>query len=162
MMTITLEVSDQLAAEIESIRDELPVLLAITRQLFRPASEVQVHTSPVYLAYKRLLDFLASEPTHEHISRFTISPQAQARVHELLDKHGEGELNEEEQAELRVYAQINEVMGLKKAQILHAHEQPTQNHNLPKLQQQPNSTSTARLDRSISLAAVHRARLGIL
>lgn len=103
MTTITLEVSDQLAAEIEPIRDELPVLLAITRQLFRPAGDGQVHTSSVYLAYKQLLDFLASEPTHERISRFTISPQAQARVHELLDKHGEGELNEEEQAELRVY-----------------------------------------------------------
>jgi hypothetical protein len=116
MTTITLEVSDQLAAEIEPIRDELPVLLAITRHLFRPASDPHVHTSSIYLAYKQLLDFLASEPTDQQISRFMISPQAQARVHELLDKHGEDELSDEEQAELRVYAQINEVMGLKKAQ----------------------------------------------
>ena len=143
MTTITLEVSDQLAAEIEPIRDELPVLLTITRQLFGPASDTQMHTSPVYLAYKQLLDFLASGPAHERIHRFTISPQAQARVHELLDKHGEEELNEEEQAELRVYAQINEVMGLKKAQILHSHEQRSQDYNLPKLRQRPNSTSTA-------------------
>lgn len=32
----------------------------------------------------------------------------------LLDKHGEGELSAEEQAELRVYAQINEIINLKK------------------------------------------------
>jgi hypothetical protein len=143
MTTITLEVSDQVAAKIEPIRDELPVLLAITRQLFRSASEGQMHTSAVYLAYKQLLDFLASEPSNERISRFTISPQAQARVHELLDKHGEGELNEEEQAELRVYTQINEVMGLKKAQVLYSSEQRTQNYSLSKLWQRPNSKNTA-------------------
>ena len=39
MITITLELPDQLAAEIASLREELPVLLSITQQLFRPAGD---------------------------------------------------------------------------------------------------------------------------
>lgn len=116
MITITLEVPDQLAAAIDPIREELPVLLAITQQLFRPADETHAHRSPIYLAYKQFLDFLALTPSPEEIRRFVISPQAQARVEALLDKHGEERLNTEEAAELRVYAQINAVMGIKKAE----------------------------------------------
>jgi hypothetical protein len=116
MTTITLEIPDQLAAEIEPIRDELPVLLAITQQLFRPVNDPDLHTAGIYLAYKQMLDFLATFPSPEQISQFIIAPEAQARVHELLDKHGEGELSREEQAELRVYQQMNELMSLKKAQ----------------------------------------------
>lgn len=103
---MTLDLPDQLAAEIEPMRDGLPMLLAITRQLFRPVSDARAHSSPVYLAYKQLLDLLANSPTPDAINRFTISAQAQSRVHTLLDKHGEGEIDQEEQAELRVYAQI--------------------------------------------------------
>lgn len=116
MTTITLEVSDQLAATIDPLRDDLPVLLAITQQLFRPASETHAHRSPIYLAYKQFLDFLALAPSPEAIRRFVISPQAQARVEALLDKHGEESLTTEEAAELRVYTQINAVMSIKKAE----------------------------------------------
>lgn len=62
------------------------------------------------------LDFLALTPSPEAIRRFVISPQAQARVEALLDKHGEESLTTEEAAELRVYTQINAVMSIKKAE----------------------------------------------
>jgi hypothetical protein len=116
MTTITLELPEQLAAKIEPLWEELPVLLAITQQLFRPASDRSVHTAAVYRAYKQFFDFLAAAPTPERILRFMVSPQAQERVQRLLDKHGEDELSLEEQAELRVYAQINEIINLKKAE----------------------------------------------
>ena len=116
MTTITLELPDQLAAEIAPLHEELPVLLSITQQLFRPASDSNVHTSPVYLAYKQFFDFLAAAPSPEHIQGFRISTQAQKRVQTLLDKHGEDALSPAEKAELRVYAQINEVINLKKAE----------------------------------------------
>jgi hypothetical protein len=116
MTTITLDLPDQLAAEIEPLRSDLPLLLAITQQLFRPVNDAHGHTSPIYLAYKQLFDFFAAAPSPQQIKHFVISPQAQARVHELLDKHGEGELSTAEQAELRVYQQIHEVIGLKKAE----------------------------------------------
>lgn len=116
MTTITLDLPDQLVADIEPIREELPVLLAITRQLFRPADETQAHRAQLYLAYKQFLDFLALAPSSEEISRFVISPQAQARIEELLDKHGKERLTTEEAAELRVYTQIYAVMGVKKAE----------------------------------------------
>lgn len=120
MTTITLELPDQLAAEIEPLREELPVLLAITQQLFRPPSDRNVHTAAVYRAYKQFFNFLAATPSPEQILRFMVSPQAQARVQGLLDKHGEDELSPEERAELRVYAQINEIINLKKAEAAFA------------------------------------------
>ena len=83
MTTIMLEVSDQLAANIEPLRAELPVLLSITQQLFRPASDKNTHTAPVYFAYKQLFDFLAGEPSPERVLRFTISRQARRRVQTL-------------------------------------------------------------------------------
>ncbi|MBV7337999.1 hypothetical protein KFU94_59185 [Chloroflexi bacterium TSY] len=116
MVTITLEIPDRLASDIEPIRGELPLFLSITRQLFRPASDETAHAQPIYFAYKQLIDFLALSPSPEQIKNFAISPRAQERVDDLLDKHGEDELTDEEAAELRVYRQINEVMGMKKAE----------------------------------------------
>lgn len=116
MTTITLEVPEQLASDIEPLRADLPLFLNITRQLFRPAAETEAHTSSIYLAYKQFIDFLAVGPSPEQIKKFVIAPEAQERVDELLDKHGEDALTDEEAAELRVYAQISEVMGLKKAE----------------------------------------------
>jgi hypothetical protein len=116
MTTITLEVPERLASDIEPIRADLPLFLAITQQLFRPADQPAAHTSSIYLAYKQFIDFLALAPSPEQVKGFTISADAQARVDELLDKHGEDALTEAEAAELRVYAQINEVMGMKKAE----------------------------------------------
>lgn len=118
MTTVTLELPDQLAAAIQPLTEELPVLLTITQQLFLPASDSQMHTPPVYLAYKQFFDFLASNPSPEECLRFTISPTAEERVHYLLDRHGEGDLSLEEEAELRIYAQINEIINLKKAEAL--------------------------------------------
>ena len=102
MTTITLEVPDKLAQEIEPIRRELPMLLAITRQMFRPADEPKAHDSSIYLAYKQLLDFFATSPTPHQVARFAISVKAQERVEELLSKHGEGHLNDDEEAILNL------------------------------------------------------------
>lgn len=118
MTTLTLELPDHLAAAIQPLTEELPVLLSITQQLFRPASDSHMHTPPLYLAYKQFFDFLAADPSPEECLRFTISPPAKERVHALLDKHGEDDLSLEEAAELRIYAQINEIINLKKAEAL--------------------------------------------
>jgi hypothetical protein len=116
MTTITLELPDGLAKDIEPLRADLPALLALTRELFRPATEQGAHTSPMYRAYKQMIDFLASAPSASTVLKFALSPEVQKRTAELLDKNGEGELNETESAELRVYAQINQILSLKKAQ----------------------------------------------
>ncbi|NJM42099.1 MAG: hypothetical protein HC853_15785 [Anaerolineae bacterium] len=120
MTTITLEVPDKLAKDIESLRAELPALLSITRELFRPASDRSAHTSPMYRAYKQMIDFLALPPSTATTLQFAFPPDIQKRTTELLAKNGEGLLNETELAELNVYAQINQVMSLKKAQAARA------------------------------------------
>lgn len=48
MTTITLEVLENIALDIESMGEELPVLLAITHRLFQPVDESDAHTTPVY------------------------------------------------------------------------------------------------------------------
>lgn len=57
MTTVTLELPDQLAAAIQPLAEELPVLLTITQQLFCLVSDSHMHTPPLYLAYKQFFYF---------------------------------------------------------------------------------------------------------
>ena len=116
MTTITLEVSDELAARLAPLRDRLPKLLSIALELFPadvpltlPASEA---LNP---AFDEMVDFLASGPTPQQIVAFKVSPATQARLEELLEKNAEGGLTGDEAAELEVYEQINHIMILLKA-----------------------------------------------
>ncbi len=63
MTTITLEVSEQAASEFQSMASELPLLLNITRQLFRPGRATTRQRAfidgdpptPYYLLYQALI-----------------------------------------------------------------------------------------------------------
>jgi len=65
--------------------------------------------------HQEMIDFLATSPTLEQVVDFKISEAAQERLEDLLDKNREGELTEEEQAELDRYFQYRHVMILLKA-----------------------------------------------
>lgn len=68
--------------------------------------------SPVF---EEMIDFLASGPTPEQIVAFKISPTAQGRLDELLDKNREDGLTDDELAELNGYEQVHFVLLLLKA-----------------------------------------------
>jgi len=68
-----------------------------------------------YPAFKEMIDFLVNSPTPQQITAFKISPTAQDRLDELLDKNREEGLTGDESAEMDVYEQINHLFLLLKA-----------------------------------------------
>ena len=116
MSTITLEVPEELATRLAPLRDQLPRLLALALDLYPAGLPLTASASEaVHPAFREMIDFLASGPTPEQIVSFKISPAAQARLEELLDKNREDGLTDDEAAELDVYEQVNHVLLLLKA-----------------------------------------------
>ena len=116
MTTITLEVPDELAARLAPVRDRLPTLLSLALDLLPVNAPLAVSPQEAaYPAFNEMIDFLASGPALEQIVAFKVSPAAQARLEELLDKNAEDGLTEQETAELAVFEQINHILILLKA-----------------------------------------------
>ena len=113
MTTITLEVPNEVAAQLELRRDKLPELLARALQGQASAALCAGITYPVY---REMLDFLAARPTPPEMLAFQLSPAAQERLADLLDKNREEGLTEEETAELDVYELVHHSVIRLKAQ----------------------------------------------
>jgi hypothetical protein len=67
--------------------------------------------------YVEMLRFLGTHPTPKQIQVFKISPEAQARLSDLLEKNGEEGLTESENGELDQYQHVHDIMIWVKAQI---------------------------------------------
>lgn len=111
MTTITLEVPDELAAQVVALGGRLPDLLA---RVLKPEPTVKngLASSPLY---REITDFLATDPSPEKIAGFKISAAAQNRLEDLLDKNQEEGLTAKETAELDAYLQARDLMILLKA-----------------------------------------------
>jgi hypothetical protein len=105
MATITIDVPDELSAQLAQVRDRIPELLALSLQ--QPAVPAHI--------YREILDFLASQPTPEEIIAFRPTPAMQARLTTLLDRSSAGLLSPAEQAELDEFERIEHVLILLKA-----------------------------------------------
>lgn len=73
-------------------------------------------TTPPALAFTEMVEFLSSRPKPEQILAFKISPHAQARLAELLEKNREEGLTQAESAELDWYEYVHDIMTRLKAQ----------------------------------------------
>jgi hypothetical protein len=78
-------------------------------------SKVKTEITDIPAVYQEVLDFLIKRPTPEEIIVFKVSPQAQTRLSELLEKNRSATLNSMELAELDVYEQLEHMMILLKA-----------------------------------------------
>jgi hypothetical protein len=105
MATITIDIPDELSAQLAQVRDRIPELLALSLQ--QPAVPAHI--------YREILDFLASQPTPEEIMAFRPTPEMQARLTTLLDRSRAGLLTPAEQAELDEFERIEHVLVLLKA-----------------------------------------------
>lgn len=116
MTTITLDVPAELATRLVPRRKQLPELLSLALDLY-PAVQPHAMQTPdaTSLAYDEMIRFLARGATPQQILAFKLSPGAQARLTELLDKNREASLTPAEASELESYAQINHAFILLKA-----------------------------------------------
>lgn len=116
MTTITLEVPDELAAQLSGLQDHLPALLyevlASARNDKAPSS---LGRGPIHPAYREMVDFLASGPTTEQIIAHKPGRKLQDRVAELLEKNREEGLTGDEEVELDGFEQVNQLLSLLKA-----------------------------------------------
>ena len=117
MATIILEVPDELARRLSAERDRLPQILewALKRLPTRPTASPTTTTPPA-LVFTEIVEFLSNHPTPEQILASKISPHAQSRLAELLEKNREEGLTEAESAELDWYEYVHDIMPRLKAQ----------------------------------------------
>ena len=117
MTTVTLEVPDDLAQRLTAERERLPEMLrwALSQLPPRMAHHPASPLMPT-LAFDEMIEFFASHPTPEQVLAFRISPRAQARLAELLEKNREDGLSESESAELDWYEYVHDIMTRLKAQ----------------------------------------------
>ena len=116
MTTITIELPDDLAANVAPLQEHLSTLLY---EVFGSKSGeralASIGAGVSHQVYDEMLDFLVSGPTPEQLVAHKISEPMQNRLRELMDKNREGGLTEAENAELDVFESVEDLMGLLKA-----------------------------------------------
>lgn len=109
MKTITLDVPDHLIPLIDSIGNQLALVLEMGVSRFAPVST---------RAYMEAVEFLTSSPTAEEVAGFQFSSDVEARISELLQKSSEGTLSSAEDVELERLSRLEEQLQLLKARAL--------------------------------------------
>jgi hypothetical protein len=69
---------------------------------------------PVRAVFDVITDFLASEPTPEELLAYHLPDDLQARVEELVERNGEGQLTFDEQQELLDFIRADQMIALLK------------------------------------------------
>jgi hypothetical protein len=120
MAELTIQIPDELAQQLEPLRDQLPELLSqLLNSTGLTASPLATTgSSELPQAYLEVIDFLIARPTSEDILAFKVSPEAQTRLTLLLDKSREGTLTAAELVELDVYEQLDHLITLIKARAM--------------------------------------------
>lgn len=66
-------------------------------------------------AYEEVINFIAAGPSTESVATFKASPQAKARVADLISREKTVGLTPEEQSELDTYEELEHIMIMAKA-----------------------------------------------
>ncbi|HKX32826.1 MAG TPA: hypothetical protein VJ302_34410 [Blastocatellia bacterium] len=114
MTTITIEVPDELAAQLDPDTLSLMLREVVARRTAGLESNDQGsrQSSPIY---REITEFLSGSPAIEQILAFKISSIAQARLEDLLYRNREDVLTPQERAELDTYLQLSEWISILKA-----------------------------------------------
>jgi hypothetical protein len=62
------------------------------------------------IAYDQFIEFMASLPSYDEIVAYTMSPEAQARIRELLDANHNRRLTDAENIELDEYERLGRLI----------------------------------------------------
>lgn len=110
MPTITLDVSDEVAAQLGATSERLSELIVLSLQ--QPALPAHI--------YRFILDFLARNPAPEELAAFGPTDEMRERLQLLLNRSRSDSLTPGEQAELDEYERIEHLMVLIKTRNLRA------------------------------------------
>lgn len=106
MTAVTLDIPEHLLPLLETIGDELPLVLEMGTSRLAPVS---------IKAYMEVVDFLVQEPPPQLIAGFRFSDEVEARISELLEKNHDDRLNTAEEVELERLSLREEQLLLLKA-----------------------------------------------
>lgn len=109
MTTITLDVPNHLVSLLDTVGDQLPLVLEMGMSRLAPVSTQ---------AYMEALDLLSQNPTPKKVVAFRFSEEVENRIHALLEKNKAGQLNKAEEVELDRLSQLEEQLQLAKARAL--------------------------------------------
>jgi hypothetical protein len=130
MTTITLEVPDDLATQLQRDPALLPALLReVVKAKSTQGAAPAASAASASLVYQEIMDFLITSPTPEALIAFKISEAAQERLEDLLEKYHEAALTPDERVELGTYRQLNHLVIRLQARafcgqpLLHPHPQ---------------------------------------
>ena len=109
MTTVTLNVPEPVVPLLDTIGDQLSLVLEMGMSRLAPVSS---------RAYGEAVSFLTQAPSEEEIMAFRFSAEVEERINRLLEMNGEGRLSQAEEIELDRLVQLEEQLQLLKAKTL--------------------------------------------
>jgi hypothetical protein len=111
-MQITLDIPDEMARQLEPLKNDLPQILALGLQ------ELIANPSTGFSGLTSILEFLASLPPPSEILALRLSESVQADVDALLEKNRTEGLSPMEQHLWQQYEFVEHLVRIAKAQAL--------------------------------------------
>jgi hypothetical protein len=106
---ITLEISDELATQLQPFENQLPEILELGFTKFSARSQSEFEDAT------EVLEFFATLPTPDEIIALRASEKLQNRIRELLDKNRAIGLTASEQKEWQQYEYVEHLVRIAKA-----------------------------------------------
>ena len=107
MVEVTMQVPNELAAQIQVVSAWMPTILELNFAGFK---------TPVATVAADVIKFLTQNPSPQEVRDFYLSDEWQDRISNLLDMNREGEAGEQEQAELDEWMKFDHISIMLKVQ----------------------------------------------
>lgn len=108
-MKITLEISEELATQLQTIEEPLPKILELGVRRLNAESQTE------FDGMTEVLEFFAQLPTPQEVVRLHASERLRDRIGELLHKNRTVGLTEAEEAEWTRYEYVEQLVQIAKA-----------------------------------------------
>lgn len=108
MVQLTVQISDELAKQIQPMTSWLPTILELSLIGFKTLATATA---------TEVIQFLSTAPSPQDVLNYHVSQQAQERLQRLLALNKAGMLSESEQIELDELQKIEHIVIMLKAQV---------------------------------------------
>ncbi|NJN55292.1 MAG: hypothetical protein HC804_11350 [Anaerolineae bacterium] len=118
MQSVTVEIPDEMAQQLQPFEAELPRILALGLREFTASRQ------PGFEGSAELLSFLTTLPSPEEVIALRPSPEMQHRIHLLLEKNKNEGLSAAEEQEWEQYQYLEHLVRMAKAKAHLKLQQP--------------------------------------